>query len=165
MRKFLLSAVGLIALGAATPALAADMAVKAAPPPIVAPIYNWTGFYIGANAGYGWSNRCLDVTAISGVAVVDAEGCRNAGGGVAGGQIGYRWQTSNWVFGVEAQGDWANLRNSNASLFPSREIPGPPRPMHWGFSRVRSAMPGTTFSGTSRAALQSPTSGGICLIL
>src|SRR5260370_7834682 len=52
MRKFLLSTVGLIALGAAAPASAADMAVKAPPPPVVAPIYNWTGFYIGANGGW-----------------------------------------------------------------------------------------------------------------
>jgi outer membrane immunogenic protein len=36
---------------------------------------------------------------------------------VAGGQIGYRWQTAAWVFGVEGQGDWANLRGSNQSLF------------------------------------------------
>jgi len=35
-------------------------------------------------------------------------------GGVAGGQIGYRWQSRAWVFGLEAQGDWANLRRSNA---------------------------------------------------
>jgi outer membrane immunogenic protein len=34
---------------------------------------------------------------------------------LAGGQIGYRWQAANWVFGVEAQGDWANLKGSNAS--------------------------------------------------
>ena len=40
-------------------------------------------------------------------------------GGVAGGQIGYRWQSSAWVFGLEAQGDWAGLRGSNESLvFP-----------------------------------------------
>jgi outer membrane immunogenic protein len=121
MKKFLLGTVGLAALGMVTPASAADLAARPytkAPPPMVAPVYDWSGFYIGANAGYGWSNRCLDVTAINGLGVVDAEGCRNAGGGVAGGQIGYRWQTaSSWVFGLEAQGDWANLRNSNASLF------------------------------------------------
>jgi outer membrane immunogenic protein len=120
MKKFLLGTVGLAALGMVTPASAADLAARPytkAPPPMVAPIYDWSGFYIGANAGYGWSNRCLDVTAINGLGVVDAEGCRNAGGGVAGGQIGYRWQTASWVFGLEAQGDWANLRNSNASLF------------------------------------------------
>ena len=45
------------------------------------------------------------------------EGCHDATGGVVGGQLGYRWQAGGWVFGVEAQGDWANLKGSNASLF------------------------------------------------
>ncbi len=36
---------------------------------------------------------------------------------MVGGQIGYRWQAGQFVFGLEAQGDWANLRNSNQSLF------------------------------------------------
>jgi outer membrane immunogenic protein len=35
---------------------------------------------------------------------------------VVGGQVGYRWQVTNWVFGLEAQGDWANLKGTNASL-------------------------------------------------
>jgi outer membrane immunogenic protein len=43
------------------------------------------------------------------------EGCHNATGGLVGGQIGYRWQSTNWVFGVEAQGDWANLSGSSPS--------------------------------------------------
>src|SRR5215467_4708628 len=107
MKKILLTVAGLAALGLATPASAADLAAKpyVKAPPMVAPVYDWSGFYIGANAGYGWSNRCLDVTAINGAGVFDAEGCRNAGGGVAGGQIGYRWQWGGgWVFGLEAQG-------------------------------------------------------------
>ena len=37
------------------------------------------------------------------------EGCSERSGGVVGGQIGYRWQANQWVFGVEAQGDWADL--------------------------------------------------------
>jgi outer membrane immunogenic protein len=47
---------------------------------------------------------------------VIVEGCHDATGGVAGGQVGYRWQSSAWVFGVEAQGDWADLRGSSLSL-------------------------------------------------
>jgi outer membrane immunogenic protein len=39
---------------------------------------------------------------------------------VVGGQIGYRWQTAGWVFGLEAQGDWADLKGSNVSLFVPR---------------------------------------------
>ena len=51
--------------------------------------------------------------------MVGAEGSHDATGGVAGGQIGYRWQSGTWVFGLEAQGDWADLSGSNIStLFP-----------------------------------------------
>ena len=43
-------------------------------------------------------------------------GCYDADGGVAGGQIGYRWQAGAWVFGLEAQGNWANLSGSTQNL-------------------------------------------------
>jgi outer membrane immunogenic protein len=118
MKKFLLGTVGLVALGMAAPAVAADLAArpyKAAPPIAMPMMYDWSGFYIGANAGYGWSNQCLDITAVGFLGGTFAEGCRSAGGGVVGGQVGYRWQTGTWVFGVEAQGDWANLRNSRTT--------------------------------------------------
>src|SRR6185437_11706669 len=45
-------------------------------------------------------------------------GCHDATGGTVGGQIGYRWQMSSWVFGVEAQGNWADLQGDNLSLDP-----------------------------------------------
>jgi opacity protein-like surface antigen len=52
MKKFLLATVGLVALGMTAPASAADLAARPykAPPPVVA-VYDWTGFYIGANGG------------------------------------------------------------------------------------------------------------------
>jgi outer membrane immunogenic protein len=117
MKKIVLTAAAFAAFAA--PAFAADLPARTykAAPVMVAPIYDWTGFYIGANGGYGWSNRCVDITAVNAIGFVSAEGCRSAGGGVAGGQIGYRWQASQWVFGLEAQGDWANLRNSRVSVF------------------------------------------------
>ena len=52
-----------------------------------------------------------------------AEGCHDATGGVAGGQIGYRWQSGAWVFGLEAQGDWADLSGSNVSLLLPPALP------------------------------------------
>jgi len=116
MKRFLLATVGIVAMaGMAAPASAADMAVKAAPAPYVAPIYNWTGFYIGGNGGWGSSHQCLDFVGLAGA--VFGEGCSNRSGGIVGGQVGYRWQYSQWVFGVEAQGDWADLSNTRISLF------------------------------------------------
>ena len=46
-----------------------------------------------------------------------ANGCRDASGGFVGGQLGYRWQTGAFVFGVEGQGDWADISASRVSLF------------------------------------------------
>jgi outer membrane immunogenic protein len=118
MKKLLLAAVGLVAVSAA-PALAADLAARpyTKAPPMVAPIYNWSGFYIGLNGGGGSSHKCWDINNFANLIVPStAEGCHDATGGLVGGQIGYRWQSASWVFGLEAQGDWANLKGSNASL-------------------------------------------------
>src|SRR3954463_2067386 len=113
MKKLVLLVIGIA--GLAAPASAADMAVKAAPPPMVAPIYNWTGFYIGANGGWGENHNCVDF--INGAGVAVASGFRDRSGGLIGGQLGYRWQANQFVFGLEAQGDWADLSNSRVSLF------------------------------------------------
>jgi outer membrane immunogenic protein len=117
MKKFLLGTVAFIALAA--PAAAADLAARPytkAPPPPVALVYDWSGFYIGANGGWGSSRKCWDFTTPAGVFFAN-EGCHDATGGTAGGQIGYRWQASTWVFGLEAQGNWADFKGSNQSLF------------------------------------------------
>jgi outer membrane immunogenic protein len=104
-----------LSLGLVTAASAADMAVKARPaPPPIAAIYDWTGFYIGANGGGGWSRNCWDVVPVIAGPVLP-EGCHDASGAVAGGQIGYRWQASTWVFGLEAQYDWSDMNGSRVS--------------------------------------------------
>ncbi|MGA7803362.1 outer membrane protein [Bradyrhizobium sp.] len=111
--------IALIALataGLAGPALAADLPggyfTKA--PPMVAAIYNWGGVYVGANAGWSGDSSCWGLVR-NGAANV-ALGCSRSNGVVAGGQLGYRWQADAFVFGVEAQGDWAGLKSSNISL-------------------------------------------------
>ena len=113
MKKFLLSTTILAALTGS--AVAADMAVKAPPPAPLPVIYNWTGFYIGANGGWGQQPRLLGPRPGGGAAVIN-EGCASRSGGVLGGQIGYRWQANQFVFGVEAQGDWADLHGSRVSV-------------------------------------------------
>ena len=115
MKKFLFGTLGFVALAA--PAVAADLPAQTykAPPPMLAPMYYWTGFYIGGNGGYGSSRNCWGIVPVAGTIIPD--GCNTASGGVIGGQIGYRWQTGPAVFGFEAQGDWASLRSSQVSLF------------------------------------------------
>ncbi|MBR0828280.1 porin family protein [Bradyrhizobium manausense] len=114
MRKLLIAAVSVAAMGLAAPASAADMPVKAAPPPApVVTIYNWSGFYIGANGGWGQSHQCIDFVTLVGTV---AGACADRSGGLIGGQIGYRWQTNQFVFGLEAQGDWADIKNTRVSL-------------------------------------------------
>ncbi|WP_312016247.1 outer membrane beta-barrel protein [Bradyrhizobium liaoningense] len=117
MNKILFGAIGIVAMGLSAPASAADMAARPytkAPAPMVATIYDWSGFYIGINGGGGTSRKCWDfVTPVTGVLV--GEGCHNAVGGTVGGQVGYRWQSTNWVFGLEGQGNWADFSGDNIS--------------------------------------------------
>ena len=135
MKKFLMGAVGLFALGMATPASAADMAVKAPPPAPLPVIYNWTGFYIGGNGGWGQSRSCLDFVRLDLVSFAD--GCDSRSGGLIGGQIGYRWQANQWVFGLEAQGDWADLSRTRLSPFFDSRFPDFP-----GFVSTRTSTDG-----------------------
>jgi len=116
MKKVLLVTASLIALGAAAPAVAADLAARpyTKAPAMIAAVYDWSGFYIGANGGWGQSRNSWDF--LPGV-LTFGEGSHDASGGTVGGQVGYRWQAGTWVFGVEAQGNWADFKGSNISLF------------------------------------------------
>jgi outer membrane immunogenic protein len=110
MKKLLLITTALIALGSA--AQAADLAARPytkAPPMMAAAIYDWSGFYIGVNGGGGWNSSDWNNPAFG------SEGSHDSSGGTVGGQIGYRWQTGPVVFGLEAQGNWADLSGSRAS--------------------------------------------------
>ena len=113
MKKFLLGASALVVISAVSPASAADLAARpyTKAPPMMAAYYDWSGFYIGANGGWGNMRDCWSTVGGLGL------GCHDSNGGVAGGQVGYRWQSAGWVFGLEAQGDWADLRGSHADLF------------------------------------------------
>jgi outer membrane immunogenic protein len=115
MKKLLLGTIGLVALSGS--AMAADLPARPykAPPPVIATVYDWTGFYIGANGGWASSRNCWGIIPVGGVVIAD--GCADRSGGVVGGQVGYRWQANQFVFGLEAQGDWADLRGSRISTF------------------------------------------------
>ncbi|TPQ34197.1 hypothetical protein C2U70_17720 [Bradyrhizobium guangdongense] len=103
MKKVLLASASLLALSTFAPAKAADLAARPytkAPAPLAA-VYNWTGFYLGAVGGYAQEN---------------ASGDPKMKGGFVGGTVGYNWQTSNIVFGLEADGAWADVNASATAL-------------------------------------------------
>src|SRR3954465_16078945 len=142
MKKRAIAAVAASALltGIVT-ATAADMAVKAAPIPMAPAAFSWTGFYVGANVGGAWTNdnggsdfgplfppfivlppAVAIPTVIPGqLASLVGDGRRS--GVIGGGQIGYNWQVSQFVLGVEADAGGSGLRGSTASA--SRTIGAP----------------------------------------
>jgi len=105
-------------------ASAADMAVKA--PPMVAPValYNWTGWYVGVNGGWAWGNSTGNLVSSSadfGPAIAAGGtptflGAKHEGG-FGGGQIGYNWQISNWLVGVEADIQGADIGKTSTIVF------------------------------------------------
>jgi outer membrane immunogenic protein len=110
MKKLLLATSALVVIATAHPTYAADQAATPHLPtktPIVppAPIYNWTGCYIGAQGGGG---------AVSDLFVQDRTNGNHlhGGGGFGGGQIGCNYQSGNFVFGVEGEA-WSGLTNPN----------------------------------------------------
>jgi outer membrane immunogenic protein len=102
MKRILLASAGVLAM--ASLANAADLPrqmYSKAPPPMVAPYYNWTGFYVGINGGGAWGTSSWDST-----------GGFDVSGGMIGGTVGYNWQTGPWVLGVEGDLDWASVKGS-----------------------------------------------------
>lgn len=114
MKKILLGTVALVALGMSSSAFAADLGARVytkAPPPPPAPIYNWTGFYIGGHIGGAFSGSNNNVFGAN----------NNDARFLGGGQIGADYQFGpSWVVGVEGQ--YSAVANSNNGLFRERGL-------------------------------------------
>jgi outer membrane immunogenic protein len=98
-------------------ASAADLSVPRYMPPAAAAVFDWTGFHIGANGGYGWANTDINVGTVPGIGPVPPLGSK-LNGGFAGGQLGYDWQMSGWVLGVEADAQWADIGRTDVVTAP-----------------------------------------------
>lgn len=109
--------VSAVALAAATPAFAADLPQPMAPPPQAPatyvppapPVYNWGGIYVGINGGYGFGSSDWEPSGGT------ATGNFDINGPLVGGTIGANFQSGQFVFGVEADGDWADLSGSTTN--------------------------------------------------
>ncbi|MCA1364772.1 porin family protein [Bradyrhizobium sp. IC3069] len=118
-RTILVAGIGFATVGSAS---AADLAARPFKAPATAvAVYNWTGFYVGVNAGYAWGQSdlgtVLDPTsswAVEGVAfrnefVALSNRRLDPAGAIGGLQIGANWQTGAWVLGVEADANATDI--------------------------------------------------------
>jgi len=110
----------------ASSTFAADMPMKAPPPPVVA--YDWSGFYIGGVIGGGWTNTDSSVPelGIIGGAFVNAPAIQTTTsssfiGGVEG---GYRDQFGKLVIGWEADMVWGDMNGTSSTTFGPVIAPG-----------------------------------------
>ena len=109
MHRFTLAAcAGLLAAAMVAPAMAADMPAPYKAPIVAAP-WNWTGFYVGINGGYGWGTSNWTAGAAT-------TGDFNTSGAMVGGTVGYNMQMGQVVFGFEgdAGGSWMTGTDSTS---------------------------------------------------
>ena len=121
----LLAATAITTLGVSA-ASAADLPYRSAPPapPVFSavPVFTWTGFYVGVNAGYGWQDNnsgsvFVPAGTIAGTgAGTIVYGDDNGDGFVGGGQIGYNYQIGSFVLGIEADLQFADLGGSDGDV-------------------------------------------------
>jgi outer membrane immunogenic protein len=123
----------------ATTAFAADLAPRTytkAPPMIVEPGYNWTGFYAGINGGYSWGSATEMVSI--GTPFPAFASKQHVDGGLVGGQIGYNWQVDpKWVLGLEADAQWTGERGSSDFFLGTLRGPTPGNDFNFVASTMR----------------------------
>jgi len=123
MKRFLLGSAALLNFVGGYPAMAADITVKAAPAAAVATEFNWTGFYVGLNAGDGFGNASSSMTGLptpatfAGLApAVPASYSPPTDGFVGGGQIGYNYQINQMIVGFETDLSYAHIHGAVATI-------------------------------------------------
>jgi outer membrane immunogenic protein len=107
-RLSLVTGVAMLAEAIGSSAFAADVPLYKSPAPVYeAPVFSWTGFYLGINGGYGFGQSDWSSAATSGNI--------NPQGALVGTTFGYNWQIGSWVFGAEADADATWISASTAS--------------------------------------------------
>ena len=100
---------GCALVGLVVQANAADLgrAPPVAPAPVYAPVYSWTGLYLGVNGGGGWGNSTWTGS---------STGLQHLGRPVRR-QLGYNWQFGQTVLGLETDIQWSDIKGSGACAF------------------------------------------------
>lgn len=147
MKRNLLAGVAAAGLVASGSAMAADLPSRHVEPvaPYVAPVFTWTGFYVGVNAGYAWNSN--DNTEVWGNGIAVSGSNSDDGGFTGGGQIGYNYQFGQFVAGIEADINYADLKGKSLNYTV---------PVAFnvnGFNTFGSSNSGIEWFGTVRARL------------
>jgi len=136
---------GLFACGAASSAFAADLAMPPPPPPapaavpVLPPVYNWSGFFVGGHLGYGWGADSMRLTPDSSYAagtIVPAIAA-DPRGVVAGVQYGTNWQFDRIVLGTESDFSFTDIRRSQTIVTSGASNTGEQKLPWFGTTRVR----------------------------
>jgi outer membrane immunogenic protein len=114
MRKLLMTT-SIVCLASGS-ALAADLPNFKGPPvyaPLPPPAFTWSGPYIGAQVGYEWGSTSPSLYAPDGSYITSLAGT-NSSGVIGGAHIGYNWQVSQFVFGLEGDVNGTSYNGSNS---------------------------------------------------
>jgi outer membrane immunogenic protein len=117
MKRILL---GVLLASTAMSAQAADLAARPyTKAPVMAAVYDWTGFYVGVNAGLGLGRDRTNLNVPA--APINDTFYQQPQGGLGGAQIGYNWQTNSFlgplVLGLETDIQGADLHDNYTCLF------------------------------------------------
>jgi outer membrane immunogenic protein len=142
MKMRLSTVILFMGLTASVAARAADLPTPAVAP--IPPVYDWTGFYVGANVGYGWNEgdgplQCTNSAGVSfgtGCGLIPFAGL-SPRGFIGGGQAGFNWQHGPFVIGLESDFQAADIQGSTRTDGP------------WGFvNSTAITRPGSFFTAS-----------------
>ena len=113
MRELRLCLAGSVVLLSGAVAQAADLIAE------TPTVYDWTGVFVGANAGYGFANEeALSIRPEIG----EEAGILDIDGFIGGGQVGANWQSDKWVFGAEADFQFSDISDSDNTTVDEMEF-------------------------------------------
>jgi outer membrane immunogenic protein len=115
MKRILLTTVSLGVLGLVSPVLGADLSSYSKAPVLASPVYDWSGFYVGAFGGVGFGNH--NISDGLGTSSTFSNFTANYGsqGGFGGGEAGFNYQSGNYVLGIEADAFWSGIKGNDAA--------------------------------------------------
>lgn len=123
MKRILLTSVSLGVLGMLSPAFGADLPAYSKAPVYTAPVYDWTGVYFGVFGGGGFGNHNVNNQLGQAGTFTDYTANYSSQGGLAGGELGYNWQSGSYVVGIEGDLFWSGIKGSDAAGIAAGAFP------------------------------------------